>query len=104
MRILAALTLLISVLLSPFSTAAPLELQWEFEVDPNQFLSGTTLVSVPSINNTPDGGCAARVTILHPSGERTVLFVLDRHGNLRWSSNPREALRPVGFRMISSAN
>ena len=39
MRILAALTLLISALLSPLSTAAPLELKWEFNL--NQVLGGT---------------------------------------------------------------
>ena len=106
MRILAALTLFISVSLSPLSSAAPLELKWEFEVNPAQLSTDplAALLSVSSINNTPSGGCAGRIIVRDRLGEHPVLFVLDQNGNLIWQSDPRPIVNPGYIRMISNGN
>jgi len=91
MRILAALTLLISALLSPLTTAAPLEVKWEFDIVPNQFLRGSTLRDVRKIYATEDGGCAVRIKLVsprEPTVDRTVLLIISHDGILRWHSQP----------------
>ena len=88
MRILAALTLLTSVLLSPFCHAGPFELQWEFEVSSNRLLRGYAIVKVDAIKHTPDGGCVVRLELTDPANNiiREVVFVLTGQGTLRWVS------------------
>ena len=87
MRILAALTLLISVLLSPLSPAAPLELKWSVDVD-EAFLGGLELRYIGSMLPTPDGGCVGRAHIVFNGASRRLLFALDRNGEVRWRSSP----------------
>ena len=92
MRILAALTLLISVLISGPLSGAPPELQWEYEVNPNQFLPTSSVTAwsyAPQLNS--QGGCVARVELAMPapsSESSFVIFTLDPDGSLQWKSPP----------------
>ena len=88
MRILAALTLLISPPLTHFCHAGPFEMQWEFRVDPNRFLRGSTLEKVDAIKHTPDGGCVVRLELNDPSEDliQEVSFLLTGQGEIRWVS------------------
>jgi len=106
MRILAALTLLISVSISSSSLADPVELQWSFVVDTNLFSSDPEagLLAVGSINNLPNGGCAARITIRDNLGERRVYFALDQNGALIWQRLEKEDEQFGWVRMISREN
>ncbi len=101
MRILAALTLLISVFLSPVSTATPLELKWTVDVD-EAFLGGFELRYIGPLLPTPDGGCVGRAHIVFDGTSRRLLFALDRNGEIRWRSSPSTIPFPATFWVISN--
>ena len=86
MRILAALTLLISASLSPLSTAAPLELKWTYRVNPNEFLTGGSITGFGYVSSNDAGGCLATMTIADPEAaeDRPYLFALNSDGTLIW--------------------
>jgi hypothetical protein len=95
MRILAGLTLLISVLLSSLAPAGQPELQWEYEVDPNLFQKGSRIIGYQSSNGYPRnnfaGGCVALYQCQTATGETFyALLVLRPDGSLNWSSGPRD--------------
>ena len=104
MRILAALTVFISVSISSFSLADPVELQWEYEVDPNRFLRGSTLVRFVTESRprgSAQGGCVASIQLTNPrapSGSSFIIFTLQPDGSLEWKSPPLDhAPRVVRF-------
>ena len=107
MRILAALTLLISTFwFGNDSSASQPEMQWEFRVDPRLLsgrgdtLGGPNLWAIyPRLNSL--GSCVAAVRIsaspnnppLPATDDSFRVFVLDPDGSLRWKSPPL-ALQP----------
>ncbi len=102
MRILAALTLLISVLLSSLAPAGQPELQWEYEVDPNLFQKGSRIIGYRSSSSYPRsnfaGGCAASYQCQTATGETFhALLVLRPDGSLNWFNVQRDASNIVQF-------
>ena len=75
MRILAGLTLLISVSISSISSATPLELKWSVDVD-EAFLGGSELRYIGPLLPTPDGGCVGRAHVVFNGATSRFLFAL----------------------------
>ena len=73
MRILAALTLLISVSISAISSATPLELKWTVDVD-ESILGRAELRYMGPMVPTHGGGCIGRAHIALNGADTRLLF------------------------------